>query len=66
MPVITMTLGKEQINEAQKRAFIQDVTALGAKISGIAEQSFIVFVEELETDNIGVGGTVLSDKLRGR
>ncbi|WP_316863100.1 tautomerase family protein [uncultured Cohaesibacter sp.] len=65
MPVITMTLGADQIDQQQKNAFIKQITASAAEITRIPEKSFIVFIEQLDADNIGIGGLSLAEKLRG-
>nr|WP_321455583.1 tautomerase family protein [uncultured Cohaesibacter sp.] len=62
MPVITMTLGEDQIDLQQKNEFIQTVTKSASAITKIPEQSFIVFIEQLNCDNIGVGGISLTEK----
>ncbi|SFO62218.1 4-oxalocrotonate tautomerase [Cohaesibacter marisflavi] len=66
MPVITMTLGADQIDQQKKTAFIQTVTKSAAEITNIPEQSFIVFIEQLDSDNIGVGGVSLTEKRKLR
>lgn len=62
MPVITMTLGADQIGQKQKNEFISSVTQSAARITNIPEQSFIVFIEQLDPDNVGVGGLSLTEK----
>ena len=62
MPVITMTLGADQIDRQQKSDFIKSVTKSASQITNIPEQSFIVFIEQLDSDNIGVGGLSLTEK----
>ncbi|WP_319412782.1 tautomerase family protein [uncultured Cohaesibacter sp.] len=66
MPVITMTLGADQIDRQQKTEFIKSVTESAARITNIPEQSFIVFIEQLDCDNIGVGGLSLNEKRKLR
>ena len=62
MPVITMTLGRGQMTDQQKEKFITETTQQAAQLTGIPTQSFTVFIEELPTDNIGVGGMSLTKK----
>nr|WP_320140851.1 4-oxalocrotonate tautomerase DmpI [uncultured Cohaesibacter sp.] len=66
MPVITMTLGADQIDQQKKNAFIETVTKCASEITNIPEQSFIVFIEQLDSDNIGVGGVSLTEKRKLR
>ncbi|WP_321336039.1 4-oxalocrotonate tautomerase DmpI [uncultured Cohaesibacter sp.] len=66
MPVITMTLGADQIDQQKKSAFIETVTKCASEITNIPEQSFIVFIEQLDSDNIGVGGVSLTEKRKLR
>ena len=63
MPVITMTLGGGQIGREQKQKFIEVVTKQAAEITNISQQAFIVTIQELDTDNIGVGGQVLTETM---
>lgn len=66
MPVISMMLGAGQMDQAQKKQFIENVTQMAADITQIPEEAFIVSIEELSTDNIGVGGETLTDRFAAR
>ena len=59
MPVITFET--PQINKAQKQQLVKEFTESAAKITGIPEAGFYVFIKENELDNVGVGGQLLSD-----
>lgn len=60
MPVITVEAGK--LNKEQKSKLVKDLTASAASIMNVPEQAFIVLLKENESENIGVGGQLLSDR----
>lgn len=60
MPVITLEGAK--LSKEQKAKLAKELTASAAKIMNAPEQAFIVLLKENEHENIGVGGTLLSDK----
>ena len=61
MPVISMTLGTGQTSVEQKKAFIEQVTAVAVTITELPEQAFTVFINELESANIGIAGKTLTE-----
>lgn len=60
MPVITIE-GVKMTRE-QKQKIVKELTASSSAIMNVPEQAFVVLVKENETDNVGVGGQLLSDK----
>lgn len=66
MPILTLETGF--LNKDQKEELIRELTETAARITGITEKSFIVLLKELDDDNVGVGGQVLTEvkKSRGR
>ncbi|GFP76471.1 4-oxalocrotonate tautomerase DmpI [Clostridium fungisolvens] len=62
MPVITLEAGK--LNKEQKSQLVKEFTDAASKIMNVPEQAFIVLIKENEAENIGVGGELLSDKVR--
>jgi 4-oxalocrotonate tautomerase len=60
MPVITIDMGA--LTRDKKAELVRTLTRNASEITGIAEEKFIVLINELERDNIGVGGTLLSDR----
>lgn len=60
MPVITLEAGK--LNKKQKSQVAKEFTAIASKLMNVPEQAFIVLIKEIELDNIGSGGKLLSDK----
>ncbi len=61
MPVITIDIGR--IPKEAKAALARELTVKASEITGIPGDKFIVLINELERENIGVGGTLLSDLL---
>lgn len=61
MPVISVELGVEQMSEAQKKQMISRFTADAVEITGISADKFTILINELPSENIGVGGKTLKD-----
>lgn len=64
MPIITMTLASA--TEDQKKELISQITEVSKEITKIPAESFHVLIQELEPENIGIGGKslkrILSEK----
>ena len=60
MPVIT--LEGSQLSKEQKRDLISDLSQTASRIMQIPQEAFVVLIKENPTDNIGVGGTMLSER----
>jgi 4-oxalocrotonate tautomerase len=61
MPVITIDIG---IMEKEKKAvLVRELTAKASEVTQIPAEKFIVLINEMERDNIGVGGKLLSEIL---
>ncbi|MCG8501995.1 4-oxalocrotonate tautomerase DmpI [Methanolobus sp. ZRKC2] len=60
MPVIIMKAGK--IPAEMKKELIEKLTSAASEVTNIPENAYTVLIEELDLDNIGVGGQVLSEK----
>ena len=56
MPLITMKIAPLPAELAQR------MTQLASEITGIPEPAFTMFVEEYPTENIAVGGKLLSER----
>lgn len=61
MPVITVTLGQNQATTEQKKALVNTFTEHAVKITSIPEEKFTILINELPTENIGVGGKTLTE-----
>lgn len=62
MPVITYDGRK--LTKEQKSELVREFTETSARVTGIAKEAFIVFIRENDSDNIGTGGQLLSEKLK--
>ena len=60
MPVITIEAAK--LTKEQKAVMTKEMTETALRVMNLPPQAFYVFIKENELDNIGVGGTLLSDK----
>ncbi|MBJ6750354.1 4-oxalocrotonate tautomerase DmpI [Geomonas anaerohicana] len=63
MPVITIDLGIIE-NKEKKGQLVQALTEAASSVTQIPAEKFIVFIKEMERENIGVGGKLLSDILK--
>ncbi len=62
MPNIKIEITKQ--SEEKKRELVKELTRVASDVTGIREDAFVIFVNEYEAESIGVGGQLLSDKLR--
>lgn len=62
MPVITVKMGK--VNNEVKKELIKKLTSSAVEVTKIAPESYTIFIEESEYDNIGIGGITLSEKYK--
>lgn len=51
----------DEMTAAQKAQLVKEFTASAAKITGLPEAAFYVFLKENSFTNIGVGGKLLSE-----
>ena len=58
MPVITMESAK--LSKEQKQTLVKEFTETAARVTGIEEEAFYVFIRENDPDNVGIGGQLLS------
>lgn len=59
MPIINVEIGKLTIE--QKRALITELSSQAAAITNIPLNAFTVVINELEDDNIGIGGKTIGE-----
>jgi 4-oxalocrotonate tautomerase len=59
MPTITIALDKT--SEEKKKQLVQKLTKEAAEITGYPAEYFFVYVQEYQTENIGVGGKTLKE-----
>lgn len=61
MPVITIDIGK--LEREKKEALVRELTLKASEVTRIPADKFIVLINEMERENIGVGGKLLSEIL---
>lgn len=64
MPVITIAM--HPVSSDEKKSLISALTTSAAQATRIPESSFIVLVNELSEDAIGLGGRTLKDVIASR
>ena len=60
MPIINLKGPK--LDKSQKKELIQKFTDVASEVTNIPEQAFVVLLEEMDQDNVGTGGEMLSEK----
>ncbi|MGB9904237.1 MAG: 4-oxalocrotonate tautomerase DmpI [Desulfotomaculales bacterium] len=60
MPVIT--LHGPKLTREQKAEIFRLFTEAASKVTNIPAQAFIVQIEEMDRENVGVGGVLLADR----
>ena len=67
MPYVNIKITREGATPAQKAELIQGVTKLLQDVLGKNPQTTVVVIDEIETDNWGIGGeTVTVRRKRGQ
>jgi 4-oxalocrotonate tautomerase len=67
VPYVNVKVTREGVTREQKEQLIQGVTRLLSDILGKNPQTTVVVIEEIETDNWGIGGeTVTVRRRRGQ
>ena len=64
MPLIDIDGIGGKLTKKQKRELVKKVTKAASEATGISESSFMVLIKELDHDNIGSGGKLLSESLK--
>ncbi len=62
MPFVNIKITKEGATAEQKGRLIQGVTGLLADILGKNPQTTVVIIEEVDTDNWGIGGESVTSR----
>ena len=60
MPYVNIRIIKENVTKEQKATLIKGVTSLMQNDLGKSPESIFVVVDEVETDNWGVGGELVT------
>lgn len=67
MPYVNIKITKDGASPEKKAELIRGVTKLLAEVLGKNPQTTVVVIEEIETDNWGIGGeTVTTRRKQGR
>ena len=61
MPIISVTLGIDQVTKEQKKNLIGRFTETAVEITGLPEPAFTILINELPDTNIGLGGRTLDE-----
>jgi 4-oxalocrotonate tautomerase len=64
MPFVNIKITKDGATPAQKAELIKGVTDLLAKVLHKNPQTTVVLIEEVETDNWGIGGETVTARRR--
>ena len=60
MPYVNIKITKEGATAEQKATLIREVTRVLAEVLGKNPQTTVVVIDEVETDNWGIGGETVS------
>jgi 4-oxalocrotonate tautomerase len=67
MPFVNIKITKDGVTAENKAKLIEGVTRLLADLLGKNPQTTVVIIDEVDTDNWGIGGeTVTSRRLQGK
>jgi 4-oxalocrotonate tautomerase len=66
MPYVNIRITREGATAEQKAALIKGVTQLLVDVLGKNPATTVVTIDELETDNWGIGGETVTALRRGR
>jgi 4-oxalocrotonate tautomerase len=64
MPYVNIKITDEGVTAAQKAELIQGVTDLLVKVLNKNHQTTVVVIDEINTDNWGIGGETVTEKRR--
>lgn len=62
MPYVNIRITREGATSDQKARLIREVTRLLAEILGKNPQTTVVVIDEVETDNWGIGGETVTER----
>jgi 4-oxalocrotonate tautomerase len=64
MPVITVDIHK--VGSEQKSGLIRKLTDAAAEVTKVPEQAFVVLINEMDDENIGLGGKNRAEAMKSR
>lgn len=62
MPYVNIKITNEGATKEQKRQLVSGVTELLATILGKNPATTVIVIDEVETDNWGIGGELVTDR----
>lgn len=62
MPVITIDIST--MTKEKKAELVKELTVKASEVTQIPEEKFIVLINEMPRDNIGIGGKLLSEIMK--
>ena len=62
MPYVNIRITNENVTPEKKNALIQGATKLLQDVLGKNPQTTVVVIDELETDNWGIGGESITER----
>lgn len=62
MPYVNIKITKDGVTSSQKAALIKGVTDLLQNLLGKNPQTTVVVIDEVETDNWGIGGEQVTER----
>lgn len=62
MPVITIDISN--MTTEKKAELVQELTVKASEVTKIPEEKFIVLINEMPRENIGIGGKLLSEIMK--
>ena len=62
MPVITIDIST--MTTEKKAELVKELTVKASEVTKIPEDKFIVLINEMPRDNIGIGGRLLSEIMK--
>jgi 4-oxalocrotonate tautomerase len=51
-----------ELEKEKKQELIKSFTQTASHLTGLPENAFVVYLQAVETENVGVGGELLSEK----
>lgn len=64
MPYVNIKITKDGVSSSQKAELIKGVTDLLQNVLGKNPQTTVVVIDEVETDNWGIGGEQVTERRR--
>ena len=55
-----------KLDKERSKEMIQSFTETASRLTGIEKTAFVVYLRESKPENVGVGGELLEDRLKGK